>query len=98
MTCVDNLKGAMKNLENLLKEEGSTLKNFGDGKRPYPSSYCPKIDVTPEPDTRFLNRYQQLIGILRWAIELGRIDMLTEVSCILEHLCSPREGHLNSIC
>jgi len=28
------------------------------------------------------NRFQQLIGILRWSIELGRIDILTEVSCL----------------
>ena len=43
------------------------------------------------------NRYQQLIGVLRWSIELGRIDILTEVSCLYQNLCSPREGHLDSI-
>jgi len=34
-----------------------------------------------------------LIGILRWAIELGRVDILTEVSCLSQHLAEPREGH-----
>ena len=39
-------------------------------------------------------RFQQLIGIRRWAIELGRADILTEVSCLSQHLAEPREGHL----
>ena len=43
------------------------------------------------------NRYQQLIVLLRWSIELGRIDILTEVSCLSQHLCSPREGHLDYV-
>jgi len=38
-----------------------------------------------------------LIGILRWAIELGRIDILTEVSCLSQHLAEPREGHVIAV-
>ena len=41
--------------------------------------------------------FQQLIGVLRWSIELGRIDIMTEVSCLSQHLFSPREGHLNFV-
>ena len=35
--------------------------------------------------------------MLRWSIELGRIDILTEVSYLYQHLCSPREGHLYTV-
>ena len=35
--------------------------------------------------------------MLRWSIELGRIDILTEVSCLYQKLCSPREGHLDAV-
>jgi len=55
------------------------------------------VDTTPVLDEESTNRFQQLIGILRWAIELGRIDILTEVSCLLQHLAEPREGHLIAV-
>ena len=29
-----------------------------------------------------LNKFQQLIGTLWWAIEIERLDILTEVSCL----------------
>ena len=38
-----------------------------------------------------------LIGILRWACELGRLDILSEVSSLSTHMCAPREGHLDAI-
>ena len=97
MSCVDYLKGAIKNVDNILGENNAALKMFGDGHRPYPSSYRPEIDVTPLLDEKLLARYQQYIGILRWSIELGRIDIMTEVSCLSQHLCAPREGHLQAV-
>jgi hypothetical protein len=33
--------------------------------------------------------YQELIGILRWAIELGCIGIATEVSFLSSHLALP---------
>jgi hypothetical protein len=48
MNCVDYLKGTIKNVNNMLQEADSALKNCGDGKRPYPSSYRPEIEVTHE--------------------------------------------------
>ena len=55
------------------------------------------MDVTPTLDEEGTNRFQQLIGILRWSIELGRIDILTEVSCLSQHLAEPRDGHLVAV-
>ncbi|GFH55427.1 hypothetical protein CTEN210_11903 [Chaetoceros tenuissimus] len=97
MNCVEYLQGAISNVDKYLNECGSALKNYGDGKRPYPSSYRPEMDVTPELDAEVMNRYQQYIGVLRWAIELGRIDVMTEVSCLSQHLASPREGHMHAV-
>ena len=96
-TCVDYLKGAIENVDKMLKEADTSLKKFGDGHRPYPSSYRPELEVSKELNEQLLNRYQQLIGVLRWSIELGRIDIMTEVSCLSQHLCSPREGHLLAV-
>ena len=41
--------------------------------------------------------YQEQIGVLRWAVELGRIDIATEVSMMSTHLALPREGHLQQV-
>ena len=42
-------------------------------------------------------RYQQLIGILRWDVELGRVDINYEVSCLSSHLAMLRVGHLEAV-
>ena len=44
-----------------------------------------------------LNYYQELIGVLRWRIELVRVDILLEVSLLSCHLSLPRSGHLQQL-
>jgi hypothetical protein len=34
---------------------------------------------------------------LWWAVELGQVDILLEVSLLSSHLCMPREGHLDAV-
>ena len=87
--CVDYLKSAIENVDNSLGVDNAALKNYGDWNRPYLSSFRPELDVTEELGEELTNRYQQLIGVMRWSIELGRIDILTEVSCLYQHFCSP---------
>ena len=41
--------------------------------------------------------YHSLIGMLRWAVELGRIDITAEVSMMASCLAMPREGHLQQV-
>ena len=41
-----------------------------------------------------VNFYQNLIGILRWIVELGRIDIHYEVALLSQHLASPKVGHM----
>jgi hypothetical protein len=53
--------------------------------------------VSPELNDEMANRYQQLIGILCWACELGRVDILFEVSLQASHSAMPREGHLEAV-
>jgi len=42
-------------------------------------------------------RYQAYIGILRWALELGRVDIVLEVSLMSLFNALPREGHLEAL-
>jgi hypothetical protein len=41
-----------------------------------------------------ISYYQELVGVLRWAIELGQIDISCEVSMLSSHLALPCEAHL----
>eukprot|EP00804_Cyclotella_cryptica_P024391 CCRYP_018575-RA/>CCRYP_018575-RA protein AED:0.15 eAED:0.15 QI:0/0/0/1/0/0/4/0/667 len=56
----------------------------------------PEEDVTPLLEPEVATYYMQLIGILRWMCELGRIDICTEVSMLSSYSAMPREGHLEA--
>ena len=63
----------------------------------FPSKWKPELDVTPELVDEDANYYQQQIGVLRWLVELGRIDIITEVSMLVAHSACPRQGHLAAV-
>ena len=97
LSCHDYLSNAIIQVQADLALKDLKLKEFGTGLRPYPASYRPEMDITPTLNEEDMNKFQQLIGILRWSIELGRIDILTEVSCLSQHLAEPRDGHLIAV-
>ena len=78
------VQAAIQNVEDYLKTKGECLPTRA--KSPFSTGYRPEIDVSPELDASDAAYYQSLIGILRWAIELGRIDIFTEVSCLSQYL------------
>ena len=57
-------------------------------------NYHPKRNSNPECDIKNVRIYVSLIGILRWLVELGRIDMTCELSIVSSYTAMPREGHL----
>jgi hypothetical protein len=61
---------------------------------PFAGGYKPELDESHELDPTRENFYQSQIGILCWCVELGRIDIITEISIFSTYLCFPREGHL----
>ena len=64
---------------------------------PFPRDYRPELDTTPELSSDKANYYQSQIGILRWMVELERVDIITEVSLLASQLANPREGHLETV-
>ena len=86
---------AVKNVEEVLNRKGLRLPN--KCKTPFRSGYKPEMDDTAELKADGLQWYQELIGQLRWAVELGRVDILLEVSLLSQHLALPREGHLEQV-
>ena len=85
-------KRALAEVETELEKSGEKLKSKVT--TPIADGYRPELDATPELDARRANYYQGLIGILRWIVELGRIDITTAVSHMSRFMANPREGHL----
>ena len=56
----------------------------------------PKLDSTDELKSNGVKHYQELIGIYRWAVELGRVDILLETALMSTYML-PRVGHLNQL-
>ena len=54
-------------------------------------------DASRELDADGTRHYQELIGILSWAIELGRVDNLLEVSLLSSHQVLPRIRYLQQV-
>ena len=63
---------------------------------PWPSNYAAEDDTTPELDEEWAKYYQHLIGILHWTLELGRADIITEVSILASQMAAPRMGYLDA--
>eukprot|EP00956_Cyclotella_meneghiniana_P037436 scaffold138766_cov37-Cyclotella_meneghiniana.AAC.1 len=63
---------------------------------PFPVEYSPDDDVSPLLDPGEANYFMQLIGILRWMCEIGRLDICTETSMLSSYSAMPREGHLKA--
>eukprot|EP00978_Attheya_sp_CCMP212_P034976 scaffold149828_cov60-Attheya_sp.AAC.1 len=78
MTSVDYVNATIKNVEKTV--EGTRWKLPTKVTTPMMSNFMPEFDGTPELDKKDLTFYQELIGILRWATEIGRVDILLEVS------------------
>ena len=53
--------------------------------------------MTDECDDKHMLRFQQLIGILRWDVEFGKINIQMEVSLISQYQASTREGHMEAL-
>ena len=86
---------AVTNVTEVLNKKGLRLpsKCF----TPLSNGYRPEVDVTAELKADGIQYYQEIVGMLRWAVEIGRVDILLEVSMMSAHLALPREGHLEQV-
>ena len=92
------VQAAVKNVEDYLAKEENKLWKFPkNAETPMTTSYRPELDVSPELRPSEAVYYQSLIGILRWIVELGRVDICLEVSMMSSQLAMPREGHLQQV-
>ena len=95
MSSIDYVKAAVKNLEEQLRETNRKLPSRAV--KPMVDNYFPELDDTPELPPDQITFFQELIGILRWATEIGRVDILTELSMLSTYQAAPRQGHLEQV-
>ena len=67
-----------------------------DAVNPFAYHYEPEVEVSEPLDPDMASYYQYLIGIMQWMVELGRLDIATEVSMLSSHNEYPREGHFEA--
>jgi hypothetical protein len=88
-------KAAKVNVEAAMDKSGQRLPSRAT--TPMQSGYRPELDATAESNLSGMRYDQELIGVLRWAVKLGRIDILLEVSLLSSHLALPRDGQLQQV-
>jgi hypothetical protein len=91
MTSQEYVKAAVRNVEETLKNTRRRLPTANID-TPMNITYTPELDVTEELADNDVTFYQELIGVLRWAI-----DVLLEVSLLSQYQVNPREGHLGQL-
>jgi hypothetical protein len=89
------VKDAIRNVKNWLDERGSYLQTKCSSV--LPSGYWPELDVSDYCNDEEAYYFQQQIGVLQWAIELGCIDITAEVSMLAAFTAAPRHGHLQAL-
>lgn len=89
------VQDAVNNVEQYLKSKGKKL--VPKAPAPMTNGYRPEIDISEELPEDEASYYHSLIGVLRWIVELGRVDINTEVSMMSSHLALPRRGHLDEV-
>ena len=90
ISSVKHTQTALYNVEKTLRKSGGKLPTKCVTPTTY--EYRPEEDEPPELVGEEITYFQELIGILRWTIEMGRTEILLEVTILSFHLASPRKG------
>ena len=77
----------MKVIKEELKVSEKALKN--NPVIPFESGYCSELDMSAGLSPKEANTFQNLIGILRWTVELGYINILFEGTSLSRFLMQP---------
>ena len=85
------MRNCQKYLEENLSDEYEFISN---APKPFLLGYEPCMDVSPLLSPDEASYFQTIIGVMRWMVELGRIEIAVEVSQLSSFLAIPRQGHL----
>jgi hypothetical protein len=95
MTSDNYVKTAVKNLEDRLAKWNIKLPTccatlLASGSRT-------ENDTSSELNAEGVQHFQECIGVLCWATEIGRVDILHEVATLSLHMALPRVGHMSHV-
>jgi hypothetical protein len=79
------VRNTVRVVESLIAEDDQEAKLTSTTRNPFPTGYKPELDLTSELNEELGSQFLQLVGILRWAIELGRLDIYVELSQLSQH-------------
>ena len=88
---------AVSNSQAYLREHSGGRKLANKFINPFYLQYDPLMDSSAELGPILLNYYQTQIGVLRWMVELGNIEIITEVFMLASQLVLTQEGHLEEV-
>ena len=89
MADVDNYLEGLSDTHWQLQEKQS--------ENPFVVNYALEMDNNPALDQELASSYQYLIGMLMWMVEIGRVDIIIEVSIMSSYMAIPMEGHLGMV-
>ena len=85
---VSNVEIYIKNLDMKLPKKAPA---------PFTSDYRPDIDINPKMNSKKSAYYQSLIVILRYTVELGRVDITVETSLMASCMAMSCRGNLDQL-
>ena len=97
MSLGNYVQEAVKNVKSYLQEKEPGRSWLKRAPTPFAKDYRPKIDILHELGAEDVSYYMSQIRVLRGMVEIGRVDIITEVSMLTSQLACPREGHLEAI-
>ena len=97
MSTTKYVKEAVRNCTvNLSSYYGDKYRIPKKAEIPFIIGCDPELDTIPELDPNAVSNYLAIIGVLRWMIELVRINIITKMSLLSFHVALLREGHLEA--
>ena len=96
MSSAKHVQEAICNIEDYIERNLGGWKLKKNPTYSWPSNYNTEDDDSPELSPTLASYYQHLIGVLHWIVELGRVDLVTEVSLLASQMAMPRRGHVDA--
>ncbi len=91
MSSYDYVKNTVRIVEDLLDKDGERGLSPSGMKVPWSNDYRTELDISRLLTGDMITQFQNLIGILRWMVELGCVDILHEVAKLSSFNAQPRE-------
>ena len=63
-------------------------------KTPTMTVYCIETDTQPNIKAEGMIHCQEMVGVIRWVVELGRVDIILETEIMSTYLALPHRVHL----